>query len=280
MADSADPATSPKPGSPSLYFINEARAKSVPQQLTGSHDLMTTFNLLPLYNRYVKQKNDNNEDLPSIEPTYFPYINDLPGKNVIRPGNYIRALMEAPEKSYGPIHLFPSSTIRDGFSLRPGPVPGFDASVLGTEDDTGYKQTPKVPSAKTSSTGDTLKHTANINLGRGMAGFTDPASAPPAGSPALSTHSHPHHHHGHSRHASKSATSSPHVERAERGEGDGSREHRHKKKKKKRKHEHDHEHAHHEGEGDSEHRKKKKRKKEREEHGDYGEHGEIDIVKF
>jgi hypothetical protein len=49
------------------------------QRLTGSHDLMTTFNLLPLYNRYVKQRLDNNEDVPPIEPTYFPFISDLPG---------------------------------------------------------------------------------------------------------------------------------------------------------------------------------------------------------
>ncbi|KAF9576580.1 hypothetical protein EC968_006927 [Mortierella alpina] len=117
-------ATSAQPGSPKLYYIKDARAKSVPQQLTGSHDLMTTFNLLPLYNQYVKQKLENNEDVPPIEPTYFPFISDLPGKNVIRPGNYIRALLEAPEKGYGPIHSFSSSTLRDAFSLRPGPVPG------------------------------------------------------------------------------------------------------------------------------------------------------------
>ena len=48
----------------------------------------------------------------------------LTGKNVIRPGNYIRQLLEAPEKNYQPIHQFSSSTLRDAFSLRVGPVPG------------------------------------------------------------------------------------------------------------------------------------------------------------
>lgn len=48
----------------------------------------------------------------------------LAGKNVIRPGNYIRQLLEAPEKNYQPIHQFTSSTLRDAFSLRVGPVPG------------------------------------------------------------------------------------------------------------------------------------------------------------
>ncbi|KAF9914633.1 hypothetical protein BX616_007892 [Lobosporangium transversale] len=271
MADNPDSANV-QSTSPKLYFIKETRvAKSTIQQLTGSHDLMTTFNLLPLYNRYVKQKNENNEDLPPIEPTYFPFISDLPGKNVIRPGNYIRALLEAPEKSYGPIHTFSSSTLRDGFSLRPGPVPGFDPSVLGTEED--YKHIAKVPAGR----GEPFKPASNIDTtsGHAMTGYADPNSV--HGSPAHPAHSHHHHHHSHGHHGSKSSTSSPHVDRLERGE-EGGREHKHKKKKKKRKHEHDHEHTHHEGEGDSEHRKKKKRKKEREEHGDYGDHSAINIV--
>jgi hypothetical protein len=125
---------------------------------------MSIFKLQPLYDQYVKQKLPNNEDVPPIEPTYFPFIKHLPGnshrmrcgpqqewrsyqmclvianyltcafvlwiylyltgKNVIRPGNYIRQLLEAPEKSYQPIHQFSSSTLRDAFSLRVGPVPG------------------------------------------------------------------------------------------------------------------------------------------------------------
>ncbi|CAO3568126.1 unnamed protein product [Mortierella alpina] len=244
-------ATSAQPSSPKLYYIKEARAKAVPQQLTGSHDLMTT---------------------------------DLPGKNVIRPGNYIRALLEAPEKGYGPIHSFSTSTLRDAFSLRPGPVPGFDSSVLGTEEETMHRNVPKNPTTVPQPpAADSLKSfSGNAIPGQGPAlGYTAPGMNE---SPAHSSHGHHHHHHGHSHshthHGSKSSTSSPHVDRAERAEDSG-REHRHKKKKKKRKHEHDtHEHGHHEGEGDSEHRKKKKRKKEREEydHGNHGDHGEIDIM--
>jgi len=49
---------------------------------------------------------------------------DLTGKNIIRPGNYIRELLEAPEKNYQPIHDFSSSTLRDAFNLRVGSVPG------------------------------------------------------------------------------------------------------------------------------------------------------------
>ncbi|KAK3815234.1 MAG: hypothetical protein J3Q66DRAFT_432998 [Benniella sp.] len=249
--------------SPTLYYVKETR---------GSQDLITTFNLLPLYNQYVKQKDENNEDLPPLEQTYLPFISDLPGKNVIRPGNYIRALLEAPEKSYGPIDPFPPSTMRDSFSLRPGPVPGFDPSVLGTEED-AFRQ----PSRNlTGAGGDAIKSAVSSAMS---------ASVPAGASPAHSSHSHHHHHsshshshshghHSHGHHSSKSSISSPHVDRGERGEGEGGREHKHKKKKKKRKHEHDHEHSHHDGEGDSEHRKKKKRKREREEHGENGESGE------
>ncbi|KAF9430529.1 hypothetical protein BGZ94_006324 [Podila epigama] len=136
MADKQDPGAN-RSSSPKLYYIKEGRGttNSVPQELSASQDLMATYNLLPLYNQYVKQRLENNEPAPPIEPTIFPYISDLPGKNVIRPGNYIRTLLETPEKSYGPIHNFSSSTLRDGFNLRPGPVPGFDPSVLGTEED-------------------------------------------------------------------------------------------------------------------------------------------------
>ncbi|KAF9208486.1 hypothetical protein BGZ49_008671 [Haplosporangium sp. Z 27] len=160
--------------------------------------------------------------------------------------------------------------MRDSFSLRPGPVPGFDSSVLGTEEDTTARNALKIPVER--SAGDL--HNPTGNSGYGDSNSVHPSSSPTQYGQIPSQHNHLQH--IHSQHGSKS--SSPHVDKAERGEGEGGREHKHKKKKKKRKHEHDHEHTHHEGEGDSEHRKKKKRKKEREGHGEYGEHGEIDIV--
>ncbi|GJJ78646.1 hypothetical protein EMPS_11005 [Entomortierella parvispora] len=267
MADSSDTATNADAvsSSPKLYYVKEARANATTQALTASQDLMTAFHLLPLYNQYVKQRLENNDPVPPIEPSYFPYISDLPGKNIIRPGNYIRTLLETPEKSYGPIHGFSSSTLRDGFSLRPGPVPGFDSSVLGTEEDSAYKQSMRNSSTPGPALSDPLKLNATGGQGYNPGNMATPSTDSPA-------HQGQGHHHSshHSRshlHGSKSSTSSPHINREERTE-DGSREHKHKKKKKKRKHEHDHEHSHHEGEGDSEHRKKKKRKKEREEPGE------------
>ncbi|KAF9306549.1 hypothetical protein BGZ74_005124 [Mortierella antarctica] len=267
MADKEDPVAT-RSSSPKLYYIKEARAKSVPQELSAGQDLMTTFNLLPLYNCYVKQKLENNEAAPAIALDYFPYISDLPGRNTIRQGNYIRTLLETPEKTYGPIHAFSSSTIRDSFSFRPGPVPGFDPTVLGTEED-GVR--PVRQGQVQSGVQDAYTQGSSVPGSGQMHGvpvYDAAGLAPSLESPAHSSghHHHSHHHHSHS----KSSTSSPHVERAERGE-DGEREHRHKKKKKKRKHEHDHEHSHHDGGADSEHRKKKKRKKEREDQADVGD---------
>ncbi|KAF9971495.1 hypothetical protein BGZ73_005553 [Actinomortierella ambigua] len=246
-----DPADStPRQKSPPLYYIKESRGKAKPQELSGSQDLMAAFNLVPLYNVHVRPKFEGNP--PNTDPTYFPYISGLPGKNVIRPGNYIRALIENPEKSYGPIHEFGYSTMREAFSLRPGPVPGFDGSVLGTEDDNVPRPTSQYAS-RIKPEGSTVPTSTGS-----LAGMSSEGQTP------LHVSSHRHHHSHH--HSSKS--SSPHVDRGDRSERgeDGSREHRHKKKKKKRKHEHEHEHGHnhghsHEGEQDSEHRKKKKRKR-------------------
>ncbi|KAF9902477.1 hypothetical protein EC991_004853 [Linnemannia zychae] len=244
MADNEDTAAADNAPSPKLYFIKEAREASVPQPLTGSHDLISIFKLQPLYDHYVKQKLPNNEDVPPIEPTYFPFIKQLPGKNDIRPGNYIRQLLEAPEKNYQPIHQFSTSTLRDAFSLRVGPVPGFDPSVLGTDEGAGYKQTMKNLASLTPATAGHavmggVADSSNNSLrpssaahrhghAHSSSGFTDPASTQMGNMGAHSSHSHSSHH-GHSHHGSKSSTSSPYVDKAERGE-DGGREHKHKKK--------------------------------------------------
>lgn len=50
-----------------------------PPTLIGSQDLLTYFNLIPIYNKVVKPY-----PLPDraagLDPTLFPYISDLPGK--------------------------------------------------------------------------------------------------------------------------------------------------------------------------------------------------------
>ncbi|KAG0747979.1 hypothetical protein G6F62_000155 [Rhizopus arrhizus] len=73
-----------------------------------------------------------------LNPTLFPYISDLPGKLEFEPDGYMLGLIRDPQAvENGPdIKPLDSETLRDAFSLREGPIPGFDASVLGTDDAT------------------------------------------------------------------------------------------------------------------------------------------------
>lgn len=48
-------------------------------KLIGSQDLLTYFNLIPIYNKIVKPYPPPNR-AAGLNPTLFPYISDLPGK--------------------------------------------------------------------------------------------------------------------------------------------------------------------------------------------------------
>lgn len=50
--------------------------------LIGSQDLLTYFNLIPIYNKIVKPYPPPNR-AAGLNPTLFPYISDLPGKRNI-----------------------------------------------------------------------------------------------------------------------------------------------------------------------------------------------------
>ncbi|KAL7314865.1 hypothetical protein PS15m_006381 [Mucor circinelloides] len=105
--------------------------------LIGSQDLLTYFNLIPIYNKIVKPYPPPNR-AAGLNPTLFPYISDLPGRMDMEPDDYLLRLLRDPQAvENGPeIRPLDADTLRDAFSLKEGPVPGFDASILGT-DDTG-----------------------------------------------------------------------------------------------------------------------------------------------
>ncbi|KAI9277398.1 hypothetical protein BY458DRAFT_504858 [Sporodiniella umbellata] len=107
-------------------------------KLSGSQDLLTYFNLLPIYNKMVKPYPPSDRQ-SGIDPTLFPYISDLPGKLEFEPDGYLLGLMRDPQAvEHGPeIKPLDSDTLREAFSLREGPIPGFDASILGTDDISG-----------------------------------------------------------------------------------------------------------------------------------------------
>ncbi|CAO3608391.1 unnamed protein product [Mucor fragilis] len=106
-------------------------------KLIGSQDLLTYFNLIPIYNKIVKPYPPPNR-AAGLNPTLFPYISDLPGRMDMEPDDYLLRLLRDPQAvENGPdIRPLDAETLRDAFSLKEGPVPGFDASILGT-DDTG-----------------------------------------------------------------------------------------------------------------------------------------------
>ncbi|OBZ91229.1 hypothetical protein A0J61_00701 [Choanephora cucurbitarum] len=102
-------------------------------QLTGSHDLLSYFNLIPIYNKVVKANRG-----VELDPTLSKYISDLPasGRQDMEYDGYLLNLLRDPQAiETGPsIRPLDADTLRDAFSLKEGPIPGFDASVLGTDD--------------------------------------------------------------------------------------------------------------------------------------------------
>ncbi|KAL0082396.1 hypothetical protein J3Q64DRAFT_1720719 [Phycomyces blakesleeanus] len=62
--------------------------------------------------------------------------NDLVGKYDVEPDGYLINLLRDPQAvESGPkIKRLDPETLEDAFSLKEGPVPGFDASILGTDD--------------------------------------------------------------------------------------------------------------------------------------------------
>lgn len=51
-----------------------------PPTLTGSQDLLTYFNLIPIYNKVVKPYPPDNRS-EGLDQSLFPYVSDLPGNS-------------------------------------------------------------------------------------------------------------------------------------------------------------------------------------------------------
>ncbi|KAL1915916.1 uncharacterized protein VTP21DRAFT_6304 [Calcarisporiella thermophila] len=126
---------------PSYYFHNEP--KLAPQEMTGDQDLLKKYDLLTMYSKYVKQANGDTQN--AEDETYFPYVKDLPGKMETKKDNYIFSLINGPEISVSDITTFDKTTLEEAFTLRRGPITGFDGSLLGVDDD--FSGTPAALSA-------------------------------------------------------------------------------------------------------------------------------------
>ncbi|KAI8099153.1 uncharacterized protein BX664DRAFT_320532 [Halteromyces radiatus] len=100
-------------------------------RLTGSTDLLTYYGLVTCYKKYISQ---------TIDPTLFSFVADLPGKTTVEPDGYLMDLLHDPHieaDSANTIRPLDMATLKESYHLREGPVPGFDVSLLGTDDDGG-----------------------------------------------------------------------------------------------------------------------------------------------
>ncbi|CAO3617498.1 unnamed protein product [Mucor hiemalis] len=84
------------------------------KKLTGSQDLLTYFNLIPIYNKVVKP---------------FP-LPDRAAGLILHYFLIFQTYLVNWISSQTDIY---AETLKDAFSLKEGPVPGFDASIFGTD---------------------------------------------------------------------------------------------------------------------------------------------------
>ncbi|KAI8139446.1 hypothetical protein BJV82DRAFT_627266 [Fennellomyces sp. T-0311] len=104
-------------------------------RLLGSQDLLSYYNLIPIYDKYVRPYPPPDRSA-KLDPTLHSYIADLPGKNVIEPDGFLFNLLRDPQipERGPPITQLDADVLKEAYALKPGPIPGFDASILGTDD--------------------------------------------------------------------------------------------------------------------------------------------------
>ncbi|KAI8374356.1 uncharacterized protein BYT42DRAFT_400936 [Radiomyces spectabilis] len=102
-----------------------------PSRLTGSQDLLTYFNIIPIYNKYVRPYSPPNR-AAGLDPTLSSYIANLPGKNDMEPDGYLLNLLRDPQavESGAAIRPLDAETLKEAFSLKEGPIPRVSYSVI------------------------------------------------------------------------------------------------------------------------------------------------------
>ncbi|KAI8991327.1 hypothetical protein BDF20DRAFT_844095 [Mycotypha africana] len=103
--------------------------------LTGNRDLLAYYNLLPIYEKYVKPFSSADRE-GGIDPTLMPYFAKLPGKLDTEYDGYLLKILRDPQAvETGPeIRPLDADSLRRAFSLKEGPIPGFDASIFGSDE--------------------------------------------------------------------------------------------------------------------------------------------------
>ncbi|KAK9762456.1 hypothetical protein K7432_011778 [Basidiobolus ranarum] len=257
-----------------FYLPTQYTPRERPPRYSGSQDFITEFNLASTYNAFVRPYLKA-ERAPQMEETYEGYVKELPGKTDFTPSTYLRDLIMAPPKAAGNISPFDVDTLKDAFSLRPGTVPGFDVSRLGSERDIRKRNikptVPKpessvpVPSSTSVPSRDRVKEHDKSRERDKERDTERPRERPRERDGDRDRERDRDRDRDRERDRDKDKDRD--RERAKRKDREKDRdkdkdkdgERKHKKKKKKHRHDHDHE-SH-----DGEHRKKKKKKRDKEE---------------
>ncbi|CAG8660043.1 7158_t:CDS:2, partial [Dentiscutata heterogama] len=127
---------------------------------------LNDFDLTAIYDRFVRPYKEKRVEL---DPTYFPYINKLPGKVKIIPDKSLRKLTKN-HKKWGekyPPEKYPldAKTIEHNMLnlLKPGQIPGFNPAEFGLDDEKKSYSTSCSTSTHNNSRSST-KSSTNSNL--------------------------------------------------------------------------------------------------------------------
>jgi hypothetical protein len=125
-----DPTPGPGPSIPSLFLPPTNDPNPPTYHLTSTQDLISRFNLLPAYDKYVRPQLHPDPPDPSEDKkkrstsSYKHLIKQIPGKHSMKKDDYLVSIMQAPPKDRAPILPFDARTLRDAFTVSPEPLKG------------------------------------------------------------------------------------------------------------------------------------------------------------
>ncbi|CAG8716507.1 14951_t:CDS:2 [Gigaspora margarita] len=152
-----------------FYYIKPQETSSNISQGTAS-DLSETnlnnFDLTAIYDRFVRPYKEKRVEL---DPTYFPYINKLPGKVKIIPDKSLRKLTKN-HKKWGekyPPEKYPldAKTIEHNMLnlLKPGQIPGKKSYSTSCSTSTHNNNTRSSTKSSSNSNLELASNTANLD---------------------------------------------------------------------------------------------------------------------
>jgi hypothetical protein len=126
-----DPMSGPGPSVPSLILPSTSDPTPRSYHLASTQDLISRFNLLPAYDKYVRPQiqqpdsPDPSEDKKKRSTSSYKHlIKQIPGKHSMKKDDYLVSIMQAPPKDRVPILPFDARTLRDAFTVSPEPLKG------------------------------------------------------------------------------------------------------------------------------------------------------------